>query len=441
MDRTDWRAYAGFRGGRPRRIGPLLIHASTSARHQIGPIASTAAGSGKSSRAVYLVAVRLLTPRRAATSANPTTCSRSDIRAAYGVLWSTAALFGENVYDVVILLPGLANQREVLAAYDSALARQGRAEATRVKYVHGVHVFLDWAAANLVEGVTAFDVDRFLGTWEADWASATGSRPSRATVRARIAALRSFFAYLERAGLLLDQSGRPAVNPMAAVIAPALELRPNDFLRPIEDHALLHCPSPPSERFVVWLLRWTGLRVSEACALKLQDIDLAVGRESIVVRKSKTAAGVRTVPLVPPLLPELAIWLEALRDRGFVSPQAPVLATASGAAFKPTFVWRLVKRAAFRADVRPIQCTCGSRRRTLHYDGCSQTRSGENVSEITPHTLRRTFGSYLLNKGLRLEVVSPLLGHSSTVVTERAYAELLGSTIRDELLSVLGDGR
>jgi integrase len=61
------------------------------------------------------------------------------------------------------------------------------------------------------------------------------------------------------------------------------------------------------------------------------------------------------------------------------------------------------------------------------------------VSTITPHTLRRTFGSDLLNKGLRLEVVSRLLGHSSTVVTERAYAELLGATIRDELFAVLGD--
>ena len=73
--------------------------------------------------------------------------------------------------------------------------------------------------------------------------------------------------------------------------------------------------------------------------------------------------------------------------------------------------------------------------------GCPRTTSGENVSAVTPHTLRRTFGSDLLNRGLRLEVVSRLLGHSSTVVTERAYAQLLGATIRDELLSVLGGER
>lgn len=328
-----------------------------------------------------------------------------------------------------------------MAAYESALRRLGRADATCVKYGHGVRVFLDWAAANLRDGVTALDIDCFLATWEADCETATGARPSRATVRARIAALRSFFLYLERAGLLQDASGQPLMNPMAAVVAPALEQRSNDFLRPIEDQALLTASSPPSERFVVWLLRWTGLRVSEACGLKLQDIDFGLGCESIVVRNSKTAAGIRTIPIVPLLMPELATWMEALRERGLTSPQAPVLATASGSPFKPTFVWRLVKRAGYRADVRPILCTCGASSRTRHEHGCPRTRSGENMSEISPHTLRRTFGSYLLNRGLRLEVVSRLLGHSSTVVTERSYAELLGSTIRDELLSVLADAR
>lgn len=326
---------------------------------------------------------------------------------------------------------------QLLDAYESFLVRQGRAGSTRVKYVHGVSAFLEWAGDRIRAEITPVDVDLFLSTWESEWEQQSGRRPCRATVRARISALRSFFWYLERAGLLTDVHGRPAKNPMAGVVAPALEQRPNDFLRPLEDSALLECGSPSVERMVVWLLRWTGLRVSEACALKLEDVDLTSGRESLLVRKSKTAAGVRTIPLVPCLVPEVETWLAVLQSRGATSPQAPLLSTATGSAFKPTFVWRLVKRAGERAQVRPVECLCGSPLRTRHERGCPRTKTGENVSAITPHTLRRTFGSYLVNKGLRLEVISRLLGHSSTVVTERAYAELLGTTVRDELLAVL----
>lgn len=320
---------------------------------------------------------------------------------------------------------------ELLAAYESTLARHGRAPLTRAKYMHAARSFLTWLQAD-VATVTALDVELFLAAWEADHERRFSRRPTPATVRARIAALRSLFAFLERTGAVASGS-----NPMSRVVAPTLEQRPNDFLRPIEDAALLEAVLPDQERIVVWLLRWTGLRVSEACGLRLQDIDLTPGRENLVVRKSKTSAGIRTVPIVPALVPEVSSWIESLRERDLESPQTYLLATRTGSAFKPTYVWRLVKRAGARVGVRPVECTCGSRRRTRHERSCPRTRSGENVSAITPHTLRRTFGSDLLNKGLRLEVVSRLLGHSSTVVTERAYAELLGSTIRDELLAVL----
>ncbi len=77
---------------------------------------------------------------------------------------------------------------------------------------------------------------------------------------------------------------------MGGVVAPSAEQRPNDFLRPIEDAALLSAPLPPQERIVVWLLRWTGLRVSEACGLRLQDVDLGAGRENVLVRKRRPPA-------------------------------------------------------------------------------------------------------------------------------------------------------
>ena len=328
---------------------------------------------------------------------------------------------------------------DLVRAYDTALARQGRAPGTRKKYVPLARAFLDWGQDRLHGQPTTLDIDLFLSSREGVLETLLGRAPQRSTMRGQIATLRSFFLYLERSGLLTDAEGSPLSNPMGAVVAPTVEQRPNDFLRPLEDAALLGCASPPAERIVVWLLRWSGLRVAEACGLQLQDLDLAPERGSIVVPKSKTSAGMRTIPIVPCLVPELETWLDDLESRGITSPEDYFLATATRSAFKPTFVWRLVKRAGARAGVRRVECECGSRRRTRHERGCPETTTGENVSAITPHTLRRTFGSHLLNRGLRLEVVSRLLGHSSTVVTERAYAELLAPTIRDELLAVLSD--
>jgi integrase len=54
-----------------------------------------------------------------------------------------------------------------------------------------------------------------------------------------------------------------------------------------------------------------------------------------------------------------------------------------------------------------------------------------------PNALRRTLGCHLLNSGLRLEVVSKLLGHATTTITEHAYAQLLDDTTRRELLHTL----
>jgi len=155
------------------------------------------------------------------------------------------------------------------------------------------------------------------------------------------------------------------------------------------------------------------------------------------VRRSKTRAGRRTIPLVPELRPLLSLWLGELAARGLDRPATALLATRSGTPMLPSFAWRLVKRVAFRAGVRPLPCTCGASR-PRHRPGCPRTQNGHNLSAVTPHTLRRTFGSDLLNRGLRLEIVSKLLGHASTVVTERAYAELLDDTARRELLRVLG---
>jgi integrase len=315
--------------------------------------------------------------------------------------------------------------------------RQGRSPRTRLKYGHVLLRLDHWLEGRSASALRSEDLDGYLQSWQQAFVQRYGRWPSRATYRAQVAGLRAFFAWLDRFDLLRDADGSLVVNPMRRIVAPPAEQRVNDWLRPAEDKALLTVDCNPQERIVVWLLRWTGLRIGEATQLIVSDIDLTPGRECIVVRESKTAAGRRTIAIVPELIPRLEAWLKRLEVTGLMRPGSPLLVTKHGTPMKSTYAWRIVKRVAFRADVRVIPCTCGGARSTLHTVGCPRSKTGENLSAVTPHTLRRTFGSYLLNRGLRLEVVSKLLGHASTTVTERAYAELLDETARRELFAAL----
>jgi integrase/recombinase XerD len=324
-------------------------------------------------------------------------------------------------------------------AFDHYLRRQGRAQGTRIKYGHTLRVFGEWLGERAPGELTAGDVDLLLASWEAEFERREGRPLSRATARGRIAALKSFFDYLDRFELLVDAVGAPARNPMRGIVAPPVEQRANDSLTAHEDAALLAVACTARERIVVWMLRWTGLRVSELCSLAVGDLDLTPGREIVRVHKSKTHAGLRSVPIAPVLMPEVQTWLEALERRGLQHSSAPFLATRTGRPMQTTFVWRLVKRVAARAGIRVVPCLCQSRALTRHARSCPRTVSGEHCSEVTPHSLRRTFASDLLNRGLRIETVSALLGHSSIAVTQRAYAQLLGTTVRAELLAALGE--
>jgi integrase/recombinase XerD len=203
---------------------------------------------------------------------------------------------------------------------------------------------------------------------------------------------------------------------MRKILPPRSEPTSNDWLRPAEDQALLRCNGSLQERFLIALLRWSGLRVSEATSLTLADIDTSAGREAITVRHSKTSAGRRTIPIVPELQPLLHDWVAYLAAHGLDALTLPLLSSRQGTPMRTGFAWRLVKRVAHRAGIRPRPCTCNTQH-PPHQPGCPRNLNGYNKSDVSPHTLRRTFGSHLLNNGLRLEVVSKLLGHATTTIT------------------------
>ena len=330
------------------------------------------------------------------------------------------------------------NDVQLIDGFSSYLERVGRAPGTREIYSRTAKELLEETGKSLV-AVTPSDVDTHLAQWRNNFFRARGRFPAQATYRNRVNAFRALYRWMERFDLLCDANGVLVPNPMRRIDAPRVEQRANDWLRPFEDRALQTAPIPQHERFLVLLLRWTGLRVGEAVSLAVSDVDLTRRREAIYVRSSKTPAGRRAIPVLPMLLPELRDRVRSISNRTG-DFDAPILITRNGTAMKPTYVWRAVKRASFRAGVRVVRCECDTKT-SEHDSRCPRTRWGEHVSRVSPHTLRRTFGSHLLNCGVRLEVVSKFLGHASTSVTERAYAELLYDTARREVLAALRNNR
>jgi site-specific recombinase XerD len=293
-----------------------------------------------------------------------------------------------------------------VASFLAYLSRRGRAEKTRVKYGRYLKDFSQWAGERDPGEIRAQEIElEYLGRWFEQFEERRGHPPAPHTVRLHIGALRSFYAFLERFDLIVK-------NPMRQIDSPKAPQRANDWLSPAEDEALLRACETPHERIVVWLLRFSGLRIGEARALLNRDIDLATG--TITVRSSKTTAGRRVIPILAELGPQIHSWHRHQMARGLLLPELPFLATANGTPMHAQFAWRLVKRVGARAGVR-LNSTAGT--------------------SVSPHTLRRTLGSDLLNRGVRLEVVSKVLGHASTTITEQAYAELLDSTIAAEVLA------
>jgi integrase/recombinase XerD len=300
---------------------------------------------------------------------------------------------------------------ELLAAFWQYQARRGLSSATRTAYAQYLDQFFGWLGNTPLSGVRPGDIElRYLPHWERGFHVRYGRTPSSRTTRNHLIALNSFFSFLARFEYL-------ASNPLAQIERPRISQGRNDRLLPEEAAALLAACRTPTERIVIPLLLWTGMRGGEAGSLLKKDVDVVRGL--IVVRASKTPTGLRTIPILNPLLPYINAWLIRQEQLGLDDPALPFLATKSGRSMRHAHVWTVVKRVAGRAGIRERQATDRNRR---------------NLSEVSPHTLRRTFGSELINRGVRLEVVARLLGHVQTSTTERCYAELLDTTIVAEAL-------
>jgi integrase/recombinase XerD len=224
--------------------------------------------------------------------------------------------------------------------------------------------------------------------WRAFFQDASRRKLSTRTVSRRVAAARTFLKFLQIEGLntrpILDQLERP--KPERSL--------PHVLSRDIVNR-LINAPDPTDEKFyhrdvaILELLYASGLRATELCELKLNDLNLVEG----FVRVFGKGAKERVVPVGRAACEAIANYITSGRPRltalGGTSDR--VFLSRSGKPFERVSLWQLVERYARKADV---------------------------VQHVSPHVLRHCFATHLLSGGADLRIVQTLLGHSDVGTTQ-----------------------
>jgi integrase/recombinase XerD len=222
---------------------------------------------------------------------------------------------------------------------------------------------------------------------------------SSATVARKVAAVRSFFHFLVGESVLTD-------DPTATLDTPQVKKRLPQTLSREQMERLLAAPTKSDgakalrDAALLEVLYATGMRVSELVALNVADIDLRTGAVRCIGKGDKE----RLIPLYPRAVETLGIYLDDGRPSYRKQPDEEALfLNPRGRRLTRQGLWLIIKDYVEKAGI----------------DG-----------EVTPHTLRHSFATHLLDGGAGLREVQQLLGHSN-VSTTQIYTHVSGERLRD----------
>ena len=282
---------------------------------------------------------------------------------------------------------------------DLALVR-GASKHTIAGYRRDLRRFASHVGeANLFD-VTQSEVEAFVA------AVSAGSKPLAASSVARnLSAVRSFYRWAQREGLATFNPATEVSPPKQGLALPQA-LTTSEVERLIEAVPQSGKPRDLRDRALLEFLYASGARVSEAVGIAVDDLDL--GEEWSVVQVSGKGRKERLVPLGSLATKSLEAYLvrgrPALAKRG--PGNAAVFLNLRGRPLSRQSAWEVLQRASKRARLE---------------------------RDISPHTLRHSFATHLLEGGASVREVQELLGHSSVATTQiytRLSPSLLGEVYR-----------
>ena len=223
----------------------------------------------------------------------------------------------------------------------------------------------------------------FVRTW---LASIKDKDSSARTINRKISTLKSFFKFLLRLQIV-------TVSPMASIVSQKQSKRLPQFVDKTDIEKLWRYTDFPqtwqgrTERLVLMLLYQSGMRLSEVINLKEVQLDIAHSSLKILGKGNKE----RIIPCSRQFVVELAEYREAKRNQLEVYDAVYLFVNEKGKQLYPKWVYNTVRK---------------------YLD------SATTIDKRSPHVMRHTFATHLLNEGADLNAVKELLGHSSLASTQ-----------------------
>lgn len=282
---------------------------------------------------------------------------------------------------------------------------RGQAEHTQRTYSALLNKFLAWAGEQSLTDWKQIELKHLMAFLQHERARPLASEPKESTRRLssesvylEIAALRAFYRFAEQEKLL------PA-NVAEHLSLPRRWKRLPKALTDSEMEEVLapEVPATPQtlcDQAILELAYASGLRLSELRGLRLEQLHLEAGFLNVVGKGNKE----RVVPVGQKAVEALNQYLESGRPK-LVTRRSPgnVFLTQRGTPFAAVTMWLRVKRRVRRAGVS---------------------------RNVTPHMLRHSFATHLLEHGADLRVIQELLGHA-TISTTEVYTHVSGIRLRD----------
>ena len=282
---------------------------------------------------------------------------------------------------------------------------RGQAEHTQKTYAALLGKFTAWAAKQNLTDWKQIELKHLMAFLQqererplADEPKESTKRLSSESVYLEIAALRAFYRFAENEKLL-------PVNVAENLSLPRRWRRLPRALTNDEIEKLLAPESPTTpeslrDQAILELAYASGLRLAELRNLRLEQLHLEAGFINVIGKGNKE----RVVPVGRQAVAAISHYLETGRPK-LVTPRSPatVFLTKRGTPFASVTLWLRIKNRVRRAGV---------------------------ARNITPHMLRHSFATHLLEHGADLRVIQELLGHANISTTE-IYTHVTGNRLRD----------